>query len=245
MQVELGMDVSIPTGTIASTVDAGDALAAAAEARELTEQERKRVFDAGVALALNPPSVVQHLGVGYTVVENLEVNLRYSISAIRGGARYQLLELDKHGVDLTVGLGVGRYVYAFPVGSVLDIVELEDFERWQFDLPIAVGTRGDWYRVWGGPRLMLTTFGTKLTMNLPAFTGYGGERELASFSGEGFYVGGQAGAALGYKKVFFGVELTMVELLSSGRLDAFGQKELEVDIDSFIVYPSFGLMGEF
>ena len=47
---------------------------------------------------------------------------------------------------------------------------------------------------------------------------------LASFSGEGFYVGGQAGAVLGYKKLFFGVDLTMVELVSTGRLDAFGEE---------------------
>jgi hypothetical protein len=244
-QAEIGMDVAIPTGTIASVVEGGITLANAAENEELTQAERKVLFDAGTALALNPPSVVQHIGLAYTVLPNWELNLRYSVSAIRLGTRYQILKNKKHKVDLSVGAGVARYVLEFPVSSILDIVELDDYERWQFDFPIQIGKSGDWYRVWGGPRIMFTTFGTALTMNLPAFTGYGGEIELASFSGTGAYVGGQVGAALGYKYVFFAVELTLAQLFSGGSLDAFGQRGLNVDLDSFLVYPSFGLMGEF
>ncbi len=133
----------------------------------------------------------------------------------------------------------------FPVGSVLGLVELEDFTRWQIDLPIQIGTAGTWYRVWGGPRLMFTTFDTALVLDLPAFTGYPGERELASFSGTGVYVGGQAGVALGYQHVFFGFELTMAEIFSSGELTVLGQRAVALDLDSFIVYPSVGLMAEF
>lgn len=241
VQAEVGMDISIPTGTIASALDAGVALAEAAQREELTEPQRKRVFDAGVGLALNPPSATPHIGVAYTVVDNLELNLRYSVSAFRGGVRYQFLDHEKHGVDLTVGLGAARYVYDLPVNSFIDILELEDFTRWQFDLPIAIGTSGDWYRVWGGPRLMYTTFSTALTLDLPS----PGDIELASFSGNGLYVGGQIGAALGYKKVFLGVELTLVQLFSGGDLEAFGQKALEVELNSFVIYPTIGLMGEF
>lgn len=244
-QAELGMDVTIPTGTIESVIDAGIAAAKAAESRKLEEPEKKQLFDAGAALALNPPSVVQHLGLAYTILDSWEMNLRYSVSALRLGTRYQLLKHKKHNIDLTVGAGVALYVLQFPVGSILDIVELEDFTRWQFDFPIQIGTSGDWYRVWGGPRLMFTTFGTELVVNLPEVSGYSGETEIASFDGTGMYVGGQIGAALGYKKVFFGVELTLVQLFSSGALDAFGQRALAVDLDSFVIVPTFGLMGEF
>ncbi|AUX40045.1 hypothetical protein SOCE26_014410 [Sorangium cellulosum] len=245
VQATLGTDVSLPAGTIHSLVDAGIEAADAAGSRELSESERRTLFEAGAALALNPPSATPHLGVGYTALDRWELNLRYSGSALRLGTRYQLLQSDKHGVDLAVGAGVGRYVLGFPVGSFLDVVELEDFTRWQIDLPIQVGKAGTWYRVWGGPRLMWTTFGTRLVMNLPAFTGYPGEREIASFSGNGLYVGGQAGAAFGYKHVFFGFELTLVELFASGELDVLEEPTASVDLDSFIVYPSLGLMVEF
>ncbi|XXX80163.1 hypothetical protein WMF30_15465 [Sorangium sp. So ce134] len=245
VQAELGLDVSIPTGAIASVVDAGVVLAHVAESRELTDPERQTLFEAGGALALNPPSVTPHLGIGYTALDRWELNLRTTGSALRLGTRYQLLKRDKHGVDLTAGAGVGLYVMEFPVGSILGIVELEDFTRWQLDLPIQIGRAGTWYRVWGGPRLMFTTFGTSLAVDLPAFTGYPGERELASFSGTGLYVGGQAGVALGYKHVFLGFELTLAEIFSSGELAVLGERVVEVDLDSFIIYPSMGLMLEF
>ncbi|KYF77607.1 hypothetical protein BE17_26765 [Sorangium cellulosum] len=245
VQAELGLDVSVPTGAIASVVDAGVVLANIAESRELTEGERLTLFEAGGALALNPPSVTPHIGVGYTALDRWELNLRYTGSALRLGTRYQLLKRDKHGVDLTAGAGVGRYVIDLPIGSILGLVELEDFTRWQIDLPIQIGTAGTWYRVWGGPRLMFTTFDTALVVDLPAFTGYPGERELASFSGTGLYVGGQAGVALGYKHVFLGFELTLAEIFSSGELAVLGERAVAVDLDSFIIYPSIGLMLEF
>ncbi|AUX21482.1 hypothetical protein SOCEGT47_019660 [Sorangium cellulosum] len=245
VQAELGMDVSIPTGTLASVVDAGAVLADVAASRELSEGERRTLFEAGGALALNPPSVTPHLGIGYTALDAWEINLRYSVSALRLGTRYQLLKGDEHGVDLTAGVGFGYYVMGFPVGNLLDLVELTDFTRWQIDLPLQIGKAGTWYRVWSGPRLMLTSFGTELVMNLPAFTGYGGEREIASFSGTGLYLGGQAGVALGYKHVFFGFELTLAQLFSTGELAALGKPVAEIDLDSLIVYPTLGLMGEF
>lgn len=245
VQAELGLDVSIPTGAIASLIDAGLVLADVAESRELSDRERQTLFEAGGALALNPPSVTPHIGVGYTALDRWELNLRYTGSAFRLGTRYQLLKRDKDGVDLTAGVGVGRYVVGFPVVSILGIVELEDFTRWQIDLPIQIGTAGTWYRVWGGPRLMVTTFDAGLTVNLPAFTGYPGEHEIASFSGTGLYVGGQAGVALGYKHVFFGFELTLAEIFTGGELSVLGERAVAVDLDSFIIYPSVGLMVEF
>jgi hypothetical protein len=244
-QAELGMDVSIPTGTIVEVIQAGVALVEVAQERELQQAERKELFDAGVALTLNPPSVVQHIALAYTPLDNWEIGLRYSVSAIRLGTRYQITENKKHDVDFSIGAGVSRYVLGFPVNDIVGIVELDDFERWQFDFPIQIGKSGNWYRVWGGPRIMITTFGTQLTMNLPAVTGSPEEVELASFSGTGVYVGAQGGFALGYKHVFFAVELTLAELFSGGELNAFGQQALEVDLDSFIIYPAFGLMLEF
>lgn len=244
-QAEVGMDIAIPTGTIVSAIDGGIALAETAESQTITDEQRKRIFDAGSALALNPPTPVQHIGLAYTILDNWEVDLRYSVSAIRLGTRYQIFQDKKHKIDLTIGAGVSRYVLEFPVNDFIGILELEDYERWQFDFPIQIGKHGDWYRVWGGPRIMLTTFGTSLTLTLPARSGQPSEVELASFSGTGAYIGGQAGAALGYKYVFVAFELTLAQLFSGGDLNAFGQEALKVDLDSFLVYPAVGLLLEF
>jgi len=41
------------------------------------------------------------------------------------------------------------------------------------------------------------------------------------------------------------VELTLAQLFSGGELRVLEQQVQEVDLDSFIVYPAFGLMLEF
>src|SRR5690349_631809 len=128
VQVELGADVSVPTGTIVGAIEAGVRLSKAAQERELTDAEVQTLYEASASLTLNPPSAVTHLGIGYTVLDDLEVGLRYSTNALRLSGRYQFLHRERHGVDATIGLGAARYVMELPVGDTLKVVELEDFE---------------------------------------------------------------------------------------------------------------------
>jgi hypothetical protein len=245
VQAEAGVDVSVPTSGVVGIVDTAKTLIDAAERRELSEGEKQTLYDAGASLAVNALAPVPHVGLAYVPVERLEVSLRYT-GALRVGARYQLLEQGRHGVDFSAGLGAARYTLAFPVNNVLDIVEIDDFERWQFDAPLLFGRHGDWYRVWGGPKVMFTTFGTEMSLALPsAAGGGGGTRELASFEGRAFYLGGQAGAALGYKHVFLGFELTISYLAAKAELRASGAATRSVDLDSLVVAPGLALMTEF
>lgn len=247
VQAEVGMDVSVPTGTIGHVVDAGYVLADKAETQELSDAEIKTLYEAGAALALNPPAATPHLGVAFTVVDDLEISGRYSTNAIRLGGRYQFLHKARNKVDATVGLGLGYYLLGVPGGDLLEVVKLSDFTRFQVDVPLVFGTHGSWYRVWGGPRFMYTRFGIELEVDLPEIpsVAYAGLNELASFKGNGYYVGGQAGVAVGYRYVFLAFELTMVELLMNGDLSVLQTKRASLDLDSFIVYPAIGLMGEF
>lgn len=246
MQIEAGSDISIPTSGVGRLVDAAEALVDVAEQRELRDEEKQTLFDAGAALAINALSPVPHVGLAYTPVDKLEVSVRYS-GALRLGLRYQFLTKARHGVDLSAGFGAARYTLAFPVSSVLGILELEDFERWQFDIPILVGKSGDWYRLWGGPKGMFTTFGTQLVLTTPEVSGSSTSQEtqLASFDGTAFYLGAQGGVALGYKYVFVGFELSMAYLAAASEMTVLGQPVHAVDLDSLVVAPGIALMMEF
>lgn len=247
VQAEAGFDVFVPTGTVKDAIEAAETLSAVAENRELTEDEEREVFEGAGALALNPPSATPHLGIGYSPLENFVIEGRYTIGALRLAGRYQFLHRAEHGLDLSAGLGVGRYVYEFPVSSAIPIIELEDFTRYQVDVPVQLGVSGDWYRVWGGPRLLATFYDTELALVYPTIPGAGAnqpENLIATLDGTGFYAGGQAGVALGYKKVFLGFELTLAQFWTSATLDAFGRR-LEVDLSSFVIAPGIALMGEF
>jgi hypothetical protein len=244
VQAELGFDASVPTGSIKDIVDEGATIAKAARERELTEEEEERLFLAGTALGLNPPSLVAHVGAGYTLLDHFEIGGRLSSGAWRLGARYQLLEQALQSVDGTVSLGGGRYSYEFPLSDQIPFITLEDFSRWQVDMAFLVGRHGDWYRVWGGPRLLFSFYGTQLVFQQPSIPGETTEKiALASVDGTGTYLGGQLGAALGYKHVFIGFELTCAKFWSSASLKLLDRRR-DVELESFIVYPGLALLVE-
>jgi hypothetical protein len=157
------------------------------------------------------------------------------------GARYQLLDHERGPFDLTVGLGVSRFSFSFPLSDQIPGLSLSDFTRWQLDVPILVGTSRDWYRVWAGPKLLVTSFSTELALKLP------GDTTLARFDGTAAFVGGQGGFALGYRRLFVAFELTLAEALGSAHLTAVGLTPPTHDthISSFTIFPSLGLMAEF
>src|SRR5205085_2675212 len=123
-------------------------------------------------------------------------------------------------------------------------VKLNGFERWQLDMPILIGKSADWYRLWAGAKLLYTRFDSSIVLTLPDPTMSSAvTHELAGVHGNGVYVGGQAGACIGWRHVFIGFELTLAQLVSTAHLQALG-RTLDVDISSFIIYPSVGLMLE-
>jgi hypothetical protein len=242
---EMGIDGSLPTGTITRSIDAAKTLAKVADSRSLNDSERRQLIEAGANLALDPPAVVTHAGVTFVPLNHLELGLRWSSGTWRAGVRYQFLSQDAHGVDLTVGLGVSRFKYEFPIHEIIgDILRLEDFTRWSLDVPILVGKHASWYRLWGGPRLVFSRFDAGLRLNLPAAAGAPAETVVASVDGGATFAGGQGGVAIGYAHLFLGFELTIVQLISTGHLQLANQRQ-DADLGGLIIYPGVALMGEF
>lgn len=239
VSVELGADVSVPTGTIGKVVDAGEALSDAAADRELTDEERDQVIEAGATLALAPPGFNQHVGGYYVPKTGWEIGLRYQGGGWRVGMRHQILKQEDNGIDLTVGIGAARFAFEFPIDNVFDILTLEDFTRYTVDIPVQVGQHGDFYRWWIAPRLVFDSYGTSLKFTQPTTS----EVTLASIDGKSAFVGGQAGLAVGYRKIFIAAELTMARLISTAHMSVLDEKR-DFDIGGLIVYPGLAIMGE-
>jgi hypothetical protein len=245
VQAEAGFDVSVPTRTLGSTIDAARTAARAARTRELSEEERRQLLDAGLLLAIDPPFFVSHVGVAFTPIEGFELGLRYTSHAWRLGTRLQVKTLERDGYDLTLGLGVQRFVFDVPGLDLVDYVEIDDFVRWNFDLPILFGTRGPYHRLWGGPRVVASRFDARIAQELPPVGGRMIPPVEAAAQGRALYLGAQGGVAVGYKRVFVGFELTLVRQLGSADLNAGEQAARTVDLDGWVVYPGVALMGEF
>jgi hypothetical protein len=238
---EGGLEVAIPTGSILDGLDTAKNLAQRAQNGErLTDQQKLQILDSGVNLVVNSPSVGPHLGIAYTLIDRVEANLRFAGHAFRFGGRYQVLKRASGPFDMTVGLGVSRFSYEFPISDQIPVLKLDDFSRWQVDVPVLIGTSYDFLRVWIGPKLLLTWFETQLTLQIPD------DVTVARFDGHATYLGGQGGLAVGYKHAFLAIELTIAESFGSARttVAAFATPVHETKLSTLIVYPSIGLMLE-
>ena len=238
------MDLSIPSGTIASSFDAAKTLIASAGSRSLTEDEKLQLFAAGLNLALNAPAVIQHFAVSYNPLDRCELSLRYAGGGLRLGARRQLLDQDVDGADLSVGLAVAHVSHDFPIDRVLDGMRLQGLARWDLDVPVLVGWHGDFHRIWAGPRVAFMHHSTDILLRTAGNGGAPSHDDAATASGGGALWGVVAGAALGYRFVFVAIELTVARLAGSAELNVFG-RTTTADTSSWIVSPGFALMGEF
>jgi hypothetical protein len=247
-QMGAGIEMSIAPGSISDAVDTAKSASKKIKNEEpVTYDDKLAIFDGGIRLLLNPPLSIpaQHLMLAYVPLEHLEVSVRWAGGAWRLGTRYQILSQANGPFDLTVGLGASRFTYEFPMGDVIPVLKLDDFSRWAVDVPILIGTSRDWFRVWAGPKFLVTWFGTKLRFEIPSVK----ETDLATFDGHAYYFGAQGGVALGYKYVFLAFELTTMQMLGTAHsrtiLGTAEPLSRDTSLSGFVVFPSFGLIGEF
>jgi hypothetical protein len=72
----------------------------------------------------------------------------------------------------------------------------------------------------------------------------GGDVVTGAVAADGYYLGGYAGAALGYKSIFIGPELAVVRLIGNAKVDLYGQT-VRSDLTGTVIHPGFAIMGEF
>jgi hypothetical protein len=210
----------------------------------LTEEQQRILLRGAASTLLNPPSMSSHLGVAVGVYRNVEVGGRLFTGGWRLGGRYQFLNQETHSVDLSAGLGVSRYSFSWKIPAIPELVEVDDYSRWMVDIPVLVGTHGNWYRWWAGPKFLLGTFDAGVTLTNP----FDDQKYGFTMDGTSWYLGGQAGAALGYKWIFVAAELTVMHTESSANFTAHtgtASANYEPKVSGTIWYPGIGLMGQF
>jgi hypothetical protein len=244
-QAESGIDVSYSPDGLQQIRDASRQIdKSSSQQEQLTDAERNTILRGGAQLGLNPPAIIQHLGLSYSPIESWEVTARFCATGWRLGVRRQFATQDENGIDFTVGFGVGRAAFDPPVGDVFDSIHVDNFSRWNLDLPVTLGQHAPGYRWWAGPRIVYSSMSQDMRLSFS-----GDEQVRGSISGHGLYLGASVGVALGFRSVFVGPELTLAWLLGSADVRASDGKYVNiaetVSIDAFIVYPGVAVMGEF
>jgi hypothetical protein len=228
-------DIVIPTRAVGGLIDGAKDAADAADDRMLTAEERRTLIGAATAVSLTGPGYGAHIdmavGLGYRLdLQGRVGNGIYALSLRRG---------FPIGDNWNLALGLrGAYnrgqTFVEYADYVTDWVKLSETRRFDGQAFLQVGPEwGEWGRVWFGAKGMWSPLVTDIDA-----TRIGGTRERVEATV--YHAGGFAGAALGYRWIFFVVELNV--LASYGRFRAFDE---DFDLSGYVIAPSWGFMGTF
>ncbi|MCP3138099.1 hypothetical protein [Pyxidicoccus xibeiensis] len=257
VQVSGGMGVFIPLGTLVEVVDLGidqgeEARDAVDEGRpySLSEEAQQRLLTAGVALMVAPPGANPELMVRVGVVDRVDVGLRYSGISLRADAKVLLLhggdaelgrrmEPGQRSYDVALGVGAARHFFSSPVLDVLEVVELDDFSRYDVEVPLYLSMDfGDIFKLYGAPKYVYSR--TRLDQRLVDYSRQGKpvtgfDATLPATVGSHF-LGSTVGLAVGYRYVHVFAELTGGYITCNPVL--FGA---ERNLGGVTVFPAFGV----
>lgn len=214
----------------------------------MSRAEVAEVVDAATVALIQPPSVGFSLAASYGLNERFEIGLRTSGAAVRGHVRFQWLRIAP-GIYGSAGFGVSGYLFGFPLHTVSeDAVKVDGFTRFDFDIPIHLGYSGRYFHLWGGPKLVFSTYDAGLTICTDT-RGIGCNRSSAvSLGGTAAYVTGQLGLAVGYRRFWIAAELTVGRVGASGDVGVTTGSRTDDGAyahEGLVVSPSVGFIGWF
>lgn len=270
-QVTTGAGVYVPAGQMANVVDeAKDRLddlrrtATDGEPLELSEEDRQRLLTLGLALAVFPPSPGYEISVRTGIVKDVDVGLRYSVSALRLDAKYRFFhrgnlgeeeeaELVRHigmepsgsngSFDVALGLGVTKTFFDNPVFELLGYLKLNEFSRWDIEVPLYVSWEPNRvFKLYGGAKYQfgrVNMDGRLVRLSQSEGGPYSGQFNLPSRA-DLHFIGGTAGIGLGYRWVHLLLELTAGH--ASAKVPVFRQTR---ELGGLTLYPAAGLQLRF
>ncbi|MCK6535647.1 MAG: hypothetical protein L6Q84_21970 [Polyangiaceae bacterium] len=234
-----GLGLNVPAGQIDDAYEVAEALADRAETQALTADEKDQLIIKTAGVMLNPPSATWEVQGRYGIHRRADVGLRHASGALRGDGRFTFLKPSAEG-DLagSVGVGLAYYTFEIPVPPPMDsVIEIDDFRRYELDVPLLFGWSWEMAHVWFGPKLLISRYSTGMSAR------FVDEVRVVDVSGTNLYYGGQVGAAVGYKKVWLGLELTVAGLSGAAKIDVpAAGRSIDAKFGGLVVYPTIGVL---
>ena len=227
-------DVVIPTRAVGGLIDGARDAANSAE-DGLTPEERRTLIGAATAISLTGPGYGAHIdmaaGLGYRFDLQARIgNGIYGLSLRRG---FPLSEKWNLALGVRGAYNSGQTFVEY-ADYVTEWVKLSETRRFDGQLFVQAGPEwGEWGRLWFGAKGMWSPLVTDIDA-----TRIGGTRERVEATV--YHAGGFAGAAIGFRWIFFVVELNV--LASYGKFRAFDE---DFDLSGYVIAPSWGFMGTF
>lgn len=218
----------------------------------LEEAEAQRLLGVGMALAVAPPGPANELMIRTGLLESntLDVGLRLSTTSVRFDGKVRLVhggtpedsslpDYQRKSYDLAIGVGYSRHVFKSPVLDALEIVKIDEFSRWDLEVPVYLSMDlGDIFKLYAAPKYIYsrTSLDSRLVdVSREGQDVSGFDLSLPAEVTSHFY-GASVGFALGFRYVHLFAELT------GGYTDCrpvvFGQQR---DLGGVTLYPSIGI----
>jgi hypothetical protein len=182
------------------------------------------------------------------LADDWDVGLRYSGISWRLDTKFRFLhagdgpemaENKRRSFDMAIGVAGARHSFKSPVLDVLEIVQIDDFSRWDVEVPLYASVDfGDILRLYAAPKYIYSR--TKLDQRLINFAEQG--KNVTGFDVglparvKSEFVGSTFGVSLGYKYVHVFAEVTGG--YNFCKPEVFGQRR---NLGGVTLYPAMGI----
>jgi hypothetical protein len=243
LQVTTSADITDTSGPIRDAFDGIEDIGG----DRMTQAEVERAADAATSALIQPPAVGYQLSLSYGLFERVEIGMRTSMNTVRGFGRVQLFKFAP-GFYGVLGLGVSGYLYGFPIQNFTDRAEVQSFSRWDVDVPLHVGFSNRYVHLWGGPKMILSTYDATVAACVDRTSGRCAQSATVTLDGTAAYLGGQLGIAVGYRQFWVAAELTVARVGAEADL-AIDNGRTETtrtfDREGLVLSPSVGVIAWF
>lgn len=215
----------------------------------VSEEAQQELLTAGIALAVMHPWQGYEISLRTGILpEDMDVGLRYSMNAIRVDTKYRFFHKGdgedvaphaRRSLDLAIGFGVSKYLFSNPVLDALSYVQLADFSRWDFEVPVYASMDfGDIFKGYTAAKYVYSR--TSMDANLVNYS-----QQATNISGldislpslvHAHFVGATFGIAAGYRWVHAYLEFTGGWTFSNPIL--FGKRR---ELGGPTIYPAIGI----
>lgn len=239
------------TTSVGGTLPTGEPLSMMRDLRKVRRSEKFSVSSAedlalGTAsMLVSAPGFSSTAAMSIGLSRSYEFSTRVSTSAARVGMRHQLFRM-RPGVYGSIGVGATHYFAPLDIEALNNHVTIHHFQRSEIDIPLHVGISGRTGHVWLGPKLVLANYNADVSACLTSSDGMCTTQGRMRMNGTASYMGGQFGLALGYRRFWFGIELTAMRLTTNANLhmNVSGAKTtLPFSPDGWLFSPAVGIIS--
>lgn len=250
MQVAVGAGYYLGLGPLVKTISA-----AADEAERLqqaaqggghpapTEEQKVTLLEAGLGLALTPPSPMFEASLRYGLFDGMDVGARWAPTSWHLDVKWRAWQgrVGPARAALALAPGGSRSSFSGTALDLLEYVQIDDFSRWDVEVPLFFSLSfGEVFKAYSALRGMWSRYSLdeKLLAAQAVAGAVAGEpiEVLHDTAGSIVHAGGTLGVAVGYKVMYLFVETGVHQVWHSVQL--FGRT---LDLGGLVIYPAAGL----